>query len=33
MRTLKDLAVFLAQYAGDSPPFNSLAGIARRASA
>lgn len=29
MRTLKGPAVFLAQFAGDSPPFDTLAGIAR----
>lgn len=29
MRTLKGPAVFLAQFAGDSPPFNSLGAIAR----
>ncbi len=28
MRTLKGPAVFLAQFAGDAPPFDSLAGIA-----
>ena len=29
MRTLKGPAIFLAQFAGDEPPFNSLASIAR----
>ena len=29
MRTLKGPGVFLAQFAGDNPPFNSLASIAR----
>jgi sugar phosphate isomerase/epimerase len=29
MRTLKGPAIFLAQFAGDAPPFNSLAAIAR----
>jgi sugar phosphate isomerase/epimerase len=29
MRTLKGPAIFLAQFAGDVPPFNSLAAIAR----
>ncbi|HYD97841.1 MAG TPA: sugar phosphate isomerase/epimerase, partial [Alphaproteobacteria bacterium] len=29
MRTLKGPAIFLAQFAGDSPPFDSLEGIAR----
>jgi sugar phosphate isomerase/epimerase len=29
MKTIKGPAIFLAQFAGDEPPFNSLAGIAR----
>ena len=28
MKTIKGPAIFLAQFAGDAPPFNSLAGIA-----
>ena len=29
MRTIKGPAIFLAQFAGDAGPFNSLSGIAR----
>jgi sugar phosphate isomerase/epimerase len=29
MKTIKGPAIFLAQFAGDDPPFNSLAGLAR----
>ena len=29
MKTIKGPAIFLAQFAGDQAPFNSLAGIAR----
>jgi sugar phosphate isomerase/epimerase len=29
MKTIKGPAIFLAQFAGDSPPFNDLEGIAR----
>ncbi len=29
MKTMKGPAVFLAQFAGDRPPFNSLADICR----
>ena len=29
MRTIKGPAIFLAQFAGDKPPFNSLASIGR----
>ena len=29
MRTIKGPAIFLAQFAGDAPPYNNLAEIAR----